>query len=215
MDITFLGHSSFRIRGKEAVLVTDPFDPQMVGLKYPRVTADVVTISHDHKDHNQKEMVSGARKVVDGPGEYEILGISIIGISTYHDDKKGELRGKNTVYVIELDGLRLAHLGDLGHKLSERILEAMGSIDILMIPVGGEYTIAPAVAAEVVRSFEPIITIPMHYQVKGLKPDMFNKLSKVDPFLSDLGLPVDRLEKLSVKKEGLGEDQKVVVLEKK
>lgn len=215
MDIIYLGYSSFRIRGKEVALVTDPFDPQMVGLKYPRVSADIVTISHDHKDHSRKEMVSEVKKVVDGPGEYEILGISLIGISTYHDDKKGKLRGKNTVYVIEVDGLRLAHLGDLGHKLSERILEAMGSIDILMIPVGGEYTIGPAVAAEVVRSIEPIITIPMHYQMKGLKPDLFNKLAKVDPFLSGLGLPVERLEKLSLKKEGLGEDQKVVVLEKK
>lgn len=215
MDITFLGHSSFRIRGKEATLVTDPFDPEMVGLKYKGVSADIVTISHGHDDHNQADKVHGVKRVISGPGEYEVMGISMVGIPSFHDDKKGAVRGKNTIYVIEADGLRIAHLGDLGHKLTEKILEQMGSVDILMIPCGGEYTIGPSAAAEIARNIEANIVIPMHYQTPGLNPKVFAKLDKVDPFLSDLGLPVERLEKLTVKKGGLGEEQKVVVLEKK
>ncbi len=215
MDITYLGHSSFRIKGKTASLITDPYDVQKVGLKYPRISAEIVTVSHDHTDHNMVENVSGVKKVIDGPGEYEVLGISIIGIGTFHDEKKGGLRGKNTIYVIEVDGLRIAHLGDLGHKLTDKILSVMGNIDILLVPVGGEYTVGPAVAADIVRSIEPGIVIPMHYQVAGLKQDTFKKLEKVEPFLSDLGLPIEKLDKLTVKKESLDIENKVVVLGKK
>ncbi|MFV1917047.1 MAG: MBL fold metallo-hydrolase [Patescibacteria group bacterium] len=215
MDITYLGHSSFRLRGKNASLVTDPFDPKMVGFKFPKVSADIVTVSHDHGDHNQAEIIGGVNKVIKGPGEYEISGVSVIGISTFHDDNKGSLRGKNTVYVIEMDRLRIAHLGDLGHKFSESVREEMGDIDILMIPVGGEYTISPATAGQITRDIEPNICLPMHYQMRGLDPKTFAKLEGVDQFLNDLGLPVERLDKLSVKKESLGEEQKVVVLNKK
>lgn len=213
MDISYFGHSFFRIRGKTAVLVTDPFDEKMVGFKYPRINADIVTISHDHKDHNCLDKITDIKRVVDGPGEYEILGVSIVGINSFHDDKKGEKRGKNTIFVIEIDGLRLAHLGDLGHKLSSRVLEEMGNIDILMLPVGGEYTIGPSTASEVVRSIEPTMIIPMHYQAQGLKKDVFGKLEKVNSFLTDIGLTVERVQKLTVRKETIGEDQKVIVLE--
>ena len=215
MELTYLGHSSFRLKGKNVSLVTDPFDPAMVGLKYPRVQADIVTVSHDHKDHNNIKAISQVEKIVDGPGEYEIQGVSIVGVKSYHDNKKGTLRGKNTVFVIEFDGLRIAHLGDLGHKLSERILGEMGTIDILLIPVGGEYTIGPSEAGEVVRSLEPKIIIPMHYNTKGLKADVFGKLENEKPFLSELGLPVENLDKLSIRKENIGEDQRVVILSKK
>lgn len=215
MDITFLGHSSFRIRAKSATIVTDPFDPTMVGIKYPRVSADIVTISHDHGDHNAKDRVSGVKRVVSGPGEYEISGVSIIGISTFHDEKHGKLRGKNTVYIYETDGLKIAHLGDLGHKLSDSDLEAYRDVDILMIPVGGEYTVGPPVAVGIVQSIVPSITIPMHYQMKGLNPEVFSKLTELDPFLNEVGLIVEKSPKLFVKKESLGEEQKVVVLERK
>lgn len=214
MDIVYFGHSSFIISGKSASVVTDPFDPKKVGLKFPKVQADIVTVSHDHGDHNKVDLVEGA-KVINGPGEYEVKGISLIGISTYHDEKKGKLRGKNTIYVIEVDGVRIVHLGDIGHKLTEKEQELIGDVDILMVPVGGVYTIGDAQAAEIVRGFEPNITIPMHYQMKGLDPKTFSKLSTVDHFLSDVSLPVERLNKLSVKKDTLGEDQKVVILEKR
>lgn len=213
MDITFLGHSSFKLKGKNASVVTDPYDAG-VGLKFPKTEADIVTISHEHTDHNNPSAVNGKKMVIDGPGEYEVVGVSIIGLPSFHDDKKGELRGKNTIYVLEIDGLRVAHLGDLGHKLKEKVLDAMGDIDILMIPVGGEYTINAQVAAEVTRSVEANITIPMHYQVQGLNPSTFSKLTSEEPFLSDLGLPVEKEKKLKIKKDQLGEDQKIVVLQK-
>ena len=215
MDITFLGHSSFRLKGKTATVVTDPFDPKTVGLKFPKVTADIVTVSHQHEDHNQADLVKGVKRLVSGPGEYEIMGVSIIGIPTFHDEEKGAKRGKNTIYVYEMDGLRLVHLGDLGHKLHEKILEKIGDIDILMVPVGGEYTIGPTEAVEVARAIEPKIVIPMHYQMPGLNPATFAKLSSTKPFLAEIGLLVEKTNKLSVKKENIGEESRVILLEKK
>jgi L-ascorbate metabolism protein UlaG (beta-lactamase superfamily) len=214
MEIVFLGHSSFRLKGKTASLVTDPFDPEMVGLKFPKVEADIVTISHDHEDHNRADLVKGVKKQISGPGEYEINQVSIIGIPSWHDDKKGALRGKNTIYVIEMDNVRLVHLGDLGHSLSEKKLEAIGDIDILMVPVGGEYTIDSAKAVEIARAIEPKITIPMHYQTPQLNPEVFANLSSVEPFLTEIGLPIEELTKLVIKKEEIEEEQKVVVLQK-
>lgn len=215
MDITFLGHSSFRLKGKTATVVTDPFDPEVVGLKFPKVAADIVTVSHQHEDHNQADLVKDVKRLVSGPGEYEIMGVSIIGIPTFHDEKKGAKRGKNTIYVYEMDGLRLVHLGDLGHKLHEKILEKIGDIDILMVPVGGGYTIGPTEAVEVARAIEPKIVIPMHYQMPGLNPATFAKLSSTKPFLAEIGLLVEKIDKLSVKKENIGEESKVILLEKK
>lgn len=215
MDIIFLGHSSFGLRGSTASLVTDPFDPQMVGLKYPKVEADIVTISHDHNDHNRADLIKGVKRVVTGPGEYEIMGVSVIGIASFHDEKKGGLRGNNTMYVIEMDGVRVVHLGDLGHKLKDSAFSEVGDIDVLMIPVGGEYTISPSTAVSIVQAIEPEIVIPMHYQMQGLDPKTFSKLAEVDSFLKELGHSVERLPKLSIKKESLLGEQRVVVLEKR
>lgn len=217
MDIIFLGHSSFRIKGKTASLVTDPFDPVMVGFKFPQVEADIVTVSHDHADHNQVSLVQNVKKTVLGPGEYEIMGISIIGIPVFHDDKKGRERGKNTIYVYEIDGLRLCHLGDLGHTLSEETLDEIGDIDILLIPVGGEYTIGPKEAAEVVQLIEPSYVLPMHYKMEGINPEVFANLSGLPEFLKETGLVHETLPKLSVGKEDLqeGQNAKVIVLTKR
>ena len=216
MDITYLGHSSFRIKTKTTTLVTDPFDPAMVGLKYSPGEADIVTISHEHADHNQSQQVSGVKKVIEGPGEYEIMGVSILGFPSYHDDEKGAKRGKNTIYLIEADGLRLAHFGYLGHTLSEEIVEVLGDIDILMIPTGGDFTISPATAANVVQDIEPSVILPMHYQTEGLNPETFATLLPVEGFLKEVGLTVERLPKLSIKKEELDiNTSKVVILEKR
>jgi L-ascorbate metabolism protein UlaG (beta-lactamase superfamily) len=215
MEVAFLGHSSFRIRTPQGFLVTDPFDPKMVGLKYSGVEADIVTVSHDHLDHNQYQLVKGVKRVVAGPGEYEIAGVSIIGIPSFHDDKKGETRGKNTIYIIEAEGLRLCHLGDLGHGLSQTQVEEVGQVDVLMVPVGGVYTIGPKEASQVVIDIEPKIVIPMHYATPGLNPEVFSKLFSVEDFLKEVSLPAQRLPKLSLKKEELGEESRAVVLEVK
>lgn len=212
-----MGHSSFRIKTRTAVVVTDPFDPQMVGLKYSGVEGDIVTVSHEHRDHNASEKVGGVKKVISGPGEYEVAGVSILGFPSFHDNEKGAKRGKNTIYVIEADGLRLAHLGDLGHTLSEEMVGEIGDIDILMVPVGGEFTIGPKDAATVVSAIDPYYVFPMHYKLSGMNEENFSKLEPVESFLKESGLPVENLPKFSVKKEDIIEDQstKVIILEKK
>ncbi|MGD0523000.1 MAG: MBL fold metallo-hydrolase [Candidatus Microgenomates bacterium] len=215
MDINYLGLSSFKMKGKNASVVTDPFDPKVVGIKFPPIEADIVTVSHDHPDHNKIDLVKNYVQAIKGPGEYEIRGISILGFPSFHDDKKGELRGKNVVFVYEIDGLRICHLGDLGHNLSDEMVEEVGDIDILMIPVGGFYTIGPGVAAEIVRNIEPSIVMPMHYNTGELDQNAFGKLEKVDAFLKEIGMTVERLPRLTIKKEELGENQKVVILDRK
>lgn len=213
MDIYPLGHSSFRIKGKSASIVMDPFDPNAVGLKFPKVDADIVTISHDHKDHNSAILVEGNPYVVSGPGEYEIKGVHILGVSVFHDDKMGAERGKNVMYQYIIDGLTLVHLGDLGHKLTSEQAKEIGTCDILFIPVGGNYTIGSDIASEVSAQFEPKIIIPMHFKKPGLKPD-FDDLDGVDKFLKEMGKEeVTPTAKLSITKDKLPEDTEVVVLE--
>lgn len=217
MDITYLGHSSFRIKTKTGTVITDPFDPQMVGLKYAGVEGEVVTVSHSHKDHSSHDKVTGVKKVIEGPGEYEILGITILGYPTFHDANKGADRGKNTVYVFEVEGLRVVHLGDLGHILSEDMINEIGDVDVLMVPVGGEYTIGPKEAAELVAKIEPFYVLPMHYKSDGMNPELGDKLLPVADFLKESGLTTENLPKFTIKKEDILEDQntKVIVLEKK
>lgn len=216
MDITFLGHSSFKLKGKSATVITDPFDPKMLGYKFSKQSADIVTISHGHGDHNNVSSVSDVKRVIEGPGEYEIAGVSIVGYRSYHDDQKGVERGKNTIYVYEIGDLRICHLGDLGHELSSKLVEEIGNIDILMIPVGGTYTINAEVAEKVSQSIEASIVIPMHYSENGMSEDLKSKLASVDEFLKLTGLAVEKSDKLSVKKSEIpSEGQKIVVLERK
>lgn len=217
MDIEFLGHSSFLIKGKNASIITDPYDSTMVGLKFPKVMADIVTVSHDHGDHNHVEAVSDVRKIIAGPGEYEVGGVSFIGIQSYHDDKKGKERGKNVIFVIEVDGFRIVHLGDLGHKLSDKKIDAIGEVDILMIPIGGIYTIDAKTAAGVVKALGPRAIIPMHYKMAGLNSKAFGELTGVDAFTSELEIKTEKLSKLKLKsiRDLPEEDQIVYILELK
>jgi L-ascorbate metabolism protein UlaG (beta-lactamase superfamily) len=216
MDITYLGHSSFKLRGKQTSLVTDPYDSDAVGLKFPKTDADIVTLSHEHSDHNKHALVEGVKKIVSGPGEYEIAGVSVIGIPSFHDAVKGKERGKNTIYVIEMDGFRICHLGDLGHQLSEGQVEEIGDVHILLIPVGGVYTIDSKVAANIASDIEPKIIIPMHYQVEGLKSEVFSGLESYEPFVKALGLAHEVVPKLSLRDpEFLSEEQKIIILEKR
>lgn len=214
MDIYPLGHSSFRIKGKVATVVTDPFSPTMVGLKFPKVeAADMVTVSHDHEDHNNTALVGGTPFIVTGPGEYEVAGVTVLGYPTFHDDKKGEERGRNTIYKMTVDGIRIVHLGDLGHKLPEEIVDKLGDVDILFVPVGGHYTIDAAGAAEVVSQIEPLVVIPMHYKREGMAKE-FNEVEGVEKFLKLMGAEgVERINKYSVSRDRLPENTTVVVLE--
>lgn len=211
MEILPLGHASFKLRGKNATVVTDPYDEKEMGIKYPKHTeADIVTISHNHFDHNAKHLIGGTPFIVEGAGEYEIKGVSVIGVGSFHDDKNGEERGKNTMYRIEIDGIRLLHLGDLGHVLSSAQVDVVDGVDVLFIPVGGVYTIDAEKAAQVISDIEPRIVIPMHYGT-----DTYNKnLSPVSVFLKQLGKEsVTPLAKLTISRDKLPAEMQVVVLE--
>ncbi len=163
MEISWLGHSCFLIKGKEKVIITDPYSPNL-GYSLGEPKADIVTISHFHSGHSYVEGVDNKPKQIKGPGEYEIGGTFITGIATFHDNQKGEMRGKNTIYIIEMDGITLCHLGDLGHPLTPQLVEELGAIGILFLPVGEISTISIDTAVEIVRQLNPHIVIPMHYK---------------------------------------------------
>jgi L-ascorbate metabolism protein UlaG (beta-lactamase superfamily) len=212
MIITYFGHSCFRIQdkiGPEGInLATDPFD-KSIGLKVPNFEADIVTVSHSHSDHNNSKALRGNPFVVDSPGEYEIKGVMIQGISAKHDDKNGAERGDNVLYRIEIDGIAIAHLGDLGHTLSDEQLDKLDGVDILLVPVGGKYTIDGKKAAEVISQVEPRIIIPMHYKIKGLNLDVESEAK----FIKELGLEPKQEEKLKISKRDLPQEgMELVVL---
>lgn len=214
MEITWYGQSYFKLKGKTAVAVIDPFDPAMTGLKLPKeVVADAVMQTHSHADHSNVTSVSGDPIVITGPGEYEVKGISIIGVLTYHDKVKGAERGLNTVYNIHFEGLNIVHLGDLGHTLSEEQIREIGVTDILMIPVGGTYTIDAKLATEVVSQLEPKVIIPMHY---GDVPDLkIEGLAPVADFLKEIGKEAaEPVSKLTITKDKLPDEPQLVVLQK-
>jgi L-ascorbate metabolism protein UlaG (beta-lactamase superfamily) len=208
MEITWLGHSCFLIRGKEKTIITDPCHPDL-GYRLGEPEADIVTLSHFHPGHSYIEGVANEPKQIKSPGEYEIGGTFITGVATFHDDKKGELRGKNTIYVIEMDGITLCHLGDLGHPLDPHLVEELGDIDILFLPAGEVSTIPVDTAVEIVRQLEPPIVIPMHYKTKAFT----GNLSLVDKFLDKMRIrELEAKSKLSITSSSLPTITQTVVL---
>lgn len=168
LRIRWLGHACFLITTPQGTrIVTDPFD-ETVGYRVPDVETDIVTISHDHFDHNNSGCLRGHPKVVKGAGEQEIKGVKITGVATFHDQEKGARRGANTVFVLDIDGVRICHLGDLGHMLTPENVAKIGRVDILLIPVGGNYTIDATGATRVVELLKPKVVIPMHYKTKAI-----------------------------------------------
>jgi L-ascorbate metabolism protein UlaG (beta-lactamase superfamily) len=174
--------------------------------------ADLVTVSHAHENHNFTQVVRDGAYEIHGPGEYEVAGVSVIGVPTFHDADKGATHGRNTVYLIEIDDLRVCHLGDLGHKLDDAEAEAIASPDVLLVPVGGRTAMNAAQAAEVVRQLEPRYVVPMHYAIPGLKLE----LDTIDRFLKEMGVTTAEAQpKLTVQRSSGEYDTKVVVLEPK
>lgn len=207
MDITYLGHSCFRIRGSQAIVITDPFPPD-IGYNLGKQTADIVTLSHNDPSHSYAQGVTGAH-IIKGPGEYEIAGVLVLGVASYHDGVKGQSKGKNNIYLFEVDGVNICHLGDIGHLLTDEELEELGSIDILMVPVGGVSTINANMAAQIVRKVEPKIVLPMHYKTDKTKRD----LEPVDSFLREMAVTLaEPKPKLTVNKNSLPLTLQVVVL---
>lgn len=209
MEISWLGHSCYKLKGKQATVITDPYSPEL-GYSLGKQTANIVTVSHQHPGHCYTQGISGDFRAVISPGEYEISGVLIIGMATFHDDDRGETRGKNTVYLIEMDEISICHLGDLGHVLTAEQVEEAGNVDVLLLPVGGVSTIDATVAAEIVRQLEPKVIIPMHYKTGASN----RKLEPVTRFLKEMGAHnVIPQAKLSLTKSNLPLSSQVFLLE--
>ncbi len=211
MEISWLGHSCFQLRGKNVTLITDPFSPQL-GSALGEVSASIVTVSHNHPGHNFVEGVGGMPRVVRGPGEYEISDILITGVASYHDNKRGQELGRNTIYVIHMDDIVICHLGDLGHTLQEEQLEEVADADVLLLPIGGHHTLNATMAAEIISQVEPHFAVPMHYRTSALEgrrdtPD------PLDKFCREMGVEtIDAQPKLVVTRTNMPAETQVVIL---
>ncbi|OGE19330.1 hypothetical protein A3J19_03705 [Candidatus Daviesbacteria bacterium RIFCSPLOWO2_02_FULL_41_8] len=217
MDIYWYGQACFKLKGKNASVVIDPYDPDFTGLRPPKdLSADVVLKTHDHQDHNfisvVKDPQGGVPMAFTEPGEYEVARVVITAISSFHDNSEGSERGANTIFHLLFDGLDIVHLGDLGQtKLTETQIAEIGQTDILLIPVGSVYTVDAKAASEIVSQLEPKIIIPMHYKIDGLKFE----LEGVEGFLKEMGAEgVVPVPKLSITKEKLPEEPQVILLAK-
>lgn len=216
MQIYWKGQACFQIltsRGKDSELkiVVDPYE-ESIGLKLPNLQADILLVTHNHFDHNNVKEVKGDPFIISNPGEYDVKGVFIQGILSFHDDTQGKERGVNTMYTIEVEGMKLCHLGDFGQKeLTAEQLNQIGDVDILFVPVGGVYTIDGKEASHIVSQLEPKIVIPMHYALPKLKA----KLGGVEEFLKPMGAKSATAElKLLVKERDLvNEETRVVVLQ--
>ena len=209
MEITWLGHSCFKIKGRQSTVITDPYSPGL-GYSLGKPRADIVTVSHQHEGHSFISGIDGEPRPVMGPGEYEIDGVLIIGVATFHDDMRGAQRGKNTIYVMDVDEVTVCHLGDLGHVLTAEQVEELGDVDVLLLPVGGVSTINAPTAAEVVRQLEPKVVLPMHYKTAALS----RQLEPVERFLKEIGArEVTAQPKLSLTRTSLPDSTQVFLLE--
>lgn len=215
MKIIWYGQSFFQILAKKrkeelVKIAIDPFHKK-IGLRVPSFEADILLITHQHHDHNNIEAIRGNPFLILGPGEYEVKKVFIQGILSFHDDVGGKERGKNTIFTIESEGIRLCHLGDLGQKeLTPDQLEKIGDIDILMIPIGGVYTISAKEAAKIISQLEPKVVIPMHYKIPRLKIN----LEGLQKFLKTMGIKKPEIiSKLSIKNKDLPkEGMKIIIL---
>ncbi len=213
MIINWYGQSCFKIQTKpqrgaeEVVIFTDPFD-KSIGLKPPQGNADLVLISHDHPDHNNSKALKGSPFIIDACGEYSFKDVYVEGISTFHDNEKGALRGLNNIYIIRSEDITVCHLGDLGHILTEKQIDAIDEVDVLMIPIGGKYTLNSKEAEKVIGQIDPKIIIPMHYKIPGLSLELADDTE----FAKELGIEVEKgVKKFSFKASDLNNIQNKVI----
>ena len=214
MIISYLGHSSFKIKTNTATIIFDPYESN-IGLHFPKQEADIVTISHNHSGHNNKAGIKNESCFfIENPGEYEVKEIMIRGFRTYHDSEQGAVKGLNTAYLIQAEGITICHLGDLGHELSEKLLKEFEIADVLMVPVGGLYTLDVTTASKTVHKLEPSIVLPMHYKTDGLITQ-FDQLATIEDFANKVNLSITKDEKLTVKDGSLPEEMMLYELEVK
>lgn len=214
MILQRFGQSFFRLDTQGVTIAIDPFskNPEAGLSRVPRFRADIVLVTHEHDDHNNVEVLEGEPLILRGPGEYEAKGIFIEGIASFHDRAGGRERGTNTIFVIESEDLRVVHMGDFGEaNLSEEEREKIGTVDILLIPVGGTYTIDGREAASLVHKIEPKAVIPMHYRSQGGSA----KLEGPEKFLKELAAKPEPEDKLTIRAKDLTEGKtQVFLLEK-
>lgn len=209
MVLTWLGQSCFRLEGKNVSVLIDPFSKE-IGLKPPRIKDQMVLLTHRHYDHANIEGAEPETMIIDGPGEYESRGVYVHGIASFHDQAGGAERGLNTIYVVKLEEMYICHLGDFGQeKLDEQQIDLIGNVDILLVPVGGKYTINYKEAVGVVGQIEPKIIVPMHYKVPDLK---IEGLDGADKFLKEIGLTPEKVDKLKVSPKTLPQEEMKLVV---
>ena len=211
MEITWYGHSCFRLTERNyATVVTDPFDRKAVGYDALKLKADIVTVSHDAPGHANYDAVKGAQHVIDGAGEFEIGGVFITAVQTAGGGKKTKDKTRNTLYVFDYEGITVAHLGDLQEVPTQSEVEALGTVNVLLIPVGGGSSLNAAKAAEVVSVIEPNLVVPMHYSTDSAKI----KLEPLSKFLKEMGLgKTESQPSLKATRSSLPQETKVVVLD--
>lgn len=208
MKLKYLGHACFLLTNAAGeTLLMDPFDPTM-GYPVPNMPVDTVTMSHGHHDHNYVEALPDGYQTIDEAGFFTTGDYTITGIESYHDDVNGSKRGTNILFVVEADGVRVAHLGDLGHPLTDETLARMGEIDVLLLPVGGFYTIDETVAAQVMRAVRPELTIPMHYKTGA--NDL--PIASEKGFVQTNGGQYAAVAQIDITKESLAKGPKILVL---
>lgn len=215
MKIKYLGHSSFLLtESTGTAIVCDPYDDK-VGFSMPKVRADAVTVSHHHFDHDAVKKVSGNPVILDREQGYELPGVEIKAVKSFHDDEGGKKRGENVIFKFRMDGLDVCHLGDLGEECSPELIEAILPVNVLLIPVGGNYTIDAEMAMEYVDRIMPDVVIPMHYRVKGCEVD----IDRVDDFLAlaeDEGYECEERDgEIELSREDVDEENTRVVLLKR
>lgn len=211
MKIQYLGHSCFKLTESTGTkIITDPY--KGIGYELPEnLTADAITVSHHHYDHDNISAVIGEPNIIEGDGFYELPGVEITGIKSYHDDQEGKLRGENTIFKFRMDGLDICHLGDLGEECSAELLELLLPVNILLIPVGGNYTIDAEQAKEYVDRIMPEIVIPMHYKTRNLSIDIEKAQGFLDLF-DDEDVDVCHKDTLEFSREDLTEEKTKIIL---
>jgi L-ascorbate metabolism protein UlaG (beta-lactamase superfamily) len=214
MKVKWYGHAAFLITTDQGIkIITDPYEPGAFGggIAYGPIPdqADIVLVSHDHADHNYVQGIKGKPQVVKGTGSHKVKNLEFKGIAAYHDGRKGSERGQNTIFCFSVDGVNVCHLGDLGHVLSDAETKQIGPVDLLLMPVGGVYTIDPAQATQTAQKLSPKIVIPMHYKT----PHCGFPLAQVEDFTSGkAGVKTARGDEVEIKKEKLPQTPEIIVL---
>jgi L-ascorbate metabolism protein UlaG (beta-lactamase superfamily) len=214
MEIWYLGFGSFRIRTKKGIIITDPFNEKALGLKMPRLEANIVTVSRSDSPHNHIQAAKNQPFIIDAPGEYEINGVNILGIPSYSENKEEQSENRNTIYLVHANKICFGHLGQLNHRLAKNSLEELNSPDILFLPLGEESGLTPKEAIEITRQIGAKIILPIHYiKEKGNSP--LEEVEVIKRFLEEMGVSPEPKQKLTVTKNTLSEEKEEIVILRK